>query len=239
MTFPELTLAILTELLRKSGVREWDEPEARQALTLAAMEMAANILQNEPGFSMALPDNLLTQNGTAIVFADTTDHSPGASASNNLGARTNQIDLTSVANNAARQSDKVDLGATRAEVWAVSAAFEIAATPTAGNVIELWWAPSASSTAGMDNGGGVTGADAAYSGYSSNIDASLKQLQFIGDFVCTAQATGTIQVGRVGSFRPQQRYGTLVVYNKSGAALHSDAVEMSVRLSPVAGVVTD
>lgn len=232
----EIALFLAVELLRKSGVRDYADEPTRLEIAAAANQLA-DLLYSGDG--MALPDNILVQNGTAIVFADTTDHAPGATAANNLGARTAQIDLTGVADGAARQSDKVDLGATRAEVYAVDAAFEIAATPTAGDVIELWWAPSNSSTAGQDNPGAVTGADAAYAGYSSNMAAAIKQLQFIGDFVCTAQATGTIQVGRVGKFRPAGRYGTLVVRNESGAALHSDAVEMSVRLVPIAGVVTD
>ena len=96
-----------------------------------------------------------------------------------------------------------------------------------------------SATAGTANPGAVSGADAAYTGYSSNLDASIKQLQYIGDFVCTAQPTATIQIARVGAFRPKHRYGSLVVYNKSGAAFHSDAVEISVLLSPVRRVVID
>lgn len=186
---------------------------------------------------MALPDEILVQSGTAIVFADVTDHAPATA--NNLGTRTHQLDLTSVANNAARQSAKVDLGAAWAEEHAVIAALEIAATPTAGNVVEFWWAPSPNATASTANPGGVSGADAAYAGYSSNLDASVKQLQFIGEFVCTAQATGTVQIARVGSFRPKHRYGSLIVYNKSGAALHSDAVEMSVLVSPLETAVVD
>lgn len=186
---------------------------------------------------MALPDSFVDTVGTAIIFADTTDHAPATA--NNLGTRTAQIDLTSVANNAYRQSDKVDLGASRARIYKVEAALEIAATPTAGNVCEFWWSPSMSGTAGTANYGGVGGADAAYTGYSSNADAAIKQCQFIGDFVCTAQATGTVQVGLVGFFRPLDRYGTLIVKNASGAALHSDAVEMSVRLTPIAEQVAD
>jgi hypothetical protein len=237
MTLTELTRDILLSLIAKSGVREWDDSATREAMTLAAVEMAANIWTNTEGGYMALPDNILVQTGTAIVFADTTDHSPAAN--NNLGTRTDQIDLTSVADGAARQSAKVDLGATRAELYEVVAAIEIAATPTAGEVIEFWWAPSPNSSAAVANPGGVSGSDSAYAGYSSNMSAAIKQLQFIGDFVCTAQATGTVQIARVGAFRPKHRYGTLVVRNESGAALHSDAVEMSVLVSPLAGVVTD
>ncbi len=230
----EIALFVTIELLRKSAVRGYEEPEQIESIASAANALA-DLLYSE--VEMALPDNILVQSGTAIVFADTTDHAPAAN--NNLGTRTHQIDLTSVADGAARQSDKVDLGATRADVYEVVAALEIAATPTAGDVVEFWWAPSPNSSAAVANPGAVAGADAAYTGYSSNMSAAIKQLQFIGDFVCTAQATGTVQIARVGSFRPKHRYGTLVVRNESGAALHSDAVEMSVLVSPFAGVVTD
>ena len=237
MDLTTLARDILLAMIAKSGVREWDDPAIRESMTLAALEIASNLYA---GTTMALPDSFVIENGTAIVFADTTDYSPATATS--VGTRTNQIDLTSVANAAARQSEKVDLGggnAYWAEEWEVTAAFEIAATPTAGNVISLYWAPSISSTAANSNPGNTTGSDAAYSGYSSNISDSVKQLQFIGDFVCTAQATATVQMGRVGSFRPKERYGSLVVFNNSGAALHSDAVEMGVRLEPVQGKVID
>lgn len=186
---------------------------------------------------MALPDYFYDTVGTAIIFADSTDHAPATA--NNLGTRTNQLLLESISNNAYRQSDKVDLGANRARLYKVEAALEFAATPTAGNVCEFWWSPSMSGTAGTANYGGVSGADGAYTGYSSNADASIKQCQFIGDFVCTAQATGTIQVGLVGFFRPLDRYGTLIFKNASGATMHSDSVEMSVRLTPVKEAVDD
>lgn len=175
-----------------------------------------------------------------ICFADHATDFTAPTAANDLRVTTDgsfetdcQIVLESVSNNAARQSAKVDLGDNRAVRYAVRAAFEIAATPTAGNVIELWWAPSSSSSAANRNPGGVSGSDSAYSGYSSNLDASIKQLVYIGDFVCTAQATGTVQVAEVGFVAPRERYGTLVVYNKSGAALHSDSAEINVVFDPI------
>lgn len=223
-------------MLAKSGVKEYLDPEALIAVAQAALDLDFYLLTEEES-EMALPDNLLVQNGTAIVFADVTDYAPATA--NNLGTRTAQFNMESVANGAARQSDKVDLGATRAEEYELFAALEIAATPTAGAVISFYWAPSFSATAGTANPGGVSGADSAYAGYSSNMAASALQLQFIGDFVCTAQATGTVQQARVGAFRPKHRYGTLVVRNDSGAAMHNDAVEMSVLMSPLQGAVTD
>jgi hypothetical protein len=109
----------------------------------------------------------------------------------------------------------------------------MAATPTAGDVIELYWAPSPSATAGTANPANVTGADSAYAGYSSNLAASVKQLERIGTFVCTAQTTATVQVAECGYFVPGERYGSLVVKNESGAAFHSDDVECHVVFDPI------
>lgn len=144
-----------------------------------------------------------------------------------------QLTLASLADTSARQSAKVDLGANRAREYHVRAAFELAATPVAGDVVELYWAPSQHATAGTGNAANVTGADAAYAGYNSNLAASVLQLQFIGVFVCTAQATGTIQVAEVGVFSPPERYGSLVVKNEAGAAFHSDDVECHVVFDPI------
>lgn len=187
---------------------------------------------------MALPDSLKLTVGTPIILADTTDHAPATA--NNLGTRTDQIDLTSVANGAARQSAKIDFGANRSPLWNLAAAVELAATPTAGNTIEFWLAPSNSGTAATANPGGVSGSDAAYTGYSSNLDASIKQLMFLGAMTVTAQATGTVQIDMaIAQFSPPERYGTLVVYNKSGAAFHSDMVETSIAVTPIEHQVQD
>jgi len=176
------------------------------------------------------------QDGTPkqICFADhATDFNP-TGTSLEFGTPTDcQIILAALADGAARQSAKVDLGAERAEVYKVRAAFEMAATPVAGDMIELYWSPSSSSTAANGNAGGVSGTDAAYAGYSANLAASVKQLDMIGVFVCTAQITGTVQVAEVGVFSPAERYGSLVVKNESAAAFHSDDVECHVVFDPV------
>jgi hypothetical protein len=57
--------------------------------------------------------------------------------------------------------------------------------------------------------------------------------------VCTDDPTGTVQSAYIGAFSPGDRYGSLVVKNESGAALHSDAVEMSVALIPISHKVID
>lgn len=187
------------------------------------------------------------QDGTPkqICFADhATDFSP--TAANDLRISTDgsnetdvQLDLTGVTDfgttpaTGIRASAKVDLGANRAALYSIRAAFEIGATPTAGEVIELWWAPSHSATAGTGNPANVSGSDAAYTGYSSNGGDSIKQCERIGTFVCTAQATPTVQVAECGIFSPTERYGCLLVKNESGAAFHSDAVEIHVVFDPI------
>lgn len=149
-----------------------------------------------------------------------------------------QITLASLANSngtstGGRQSVKFDFGENRAEWYSVRMTTEIASTPTAGSIVEIFLAPSQSATAGVGNPGNVSGTDAAYSGYSSNLDASLAQLMRIGTGVVTSQATGTIQVMECGRFSPPERYGSLVVRNGSGAAFHSDDAEMHITLDPV------
>lgn len=187
-----------------------------------------------------MPNKVLVQgfDGTPpqITFRDSTDFSPTTANDLRHASATDtevQIDLTSLADAAARQSDKVDLGENRAPAYKVRCAFELAATPTAGEVIELYWAPSQHATAANGNPGGVSGSDSAYSGYSSNLADSVKQLDLIGVFVCTAQATSTVQVGEVGVFQPTERHGSLVVKNESGAAFHSDAVEHHIVFDPI------
>ena len=178
---------------------------------------------------MTLSNYLKNTNGTSIVLADVTDYAP--SAANAIGTRTVQIDLTSVGNNTARQSDKFSFGATRAPLWGISAVLEWPSAPTAGNVVNFWLALSHSSTAGYGNPGGVSGADSAYAGYSSNLSASLPQLMHIGTFRCTAQ---TLQIQRgFGEFTPLLQYGTLIVENQSAVGFHTDAVEMAIALEPL------
>ena len=172
---------------------------------------------------MALPDVFRLQTGTRKTYK-----SSGGDAAITLASLANSTSEST----GGRQGVKLDLGASRAESYVCRASFEIAATPTAGNTIELWWSPSSSATAGTDNAGNATGTDAAYSGYSSNITASLKQCQLIGVFVVTAQATTTVQNGFVGRFSPPERYGSLIVWNKSGAAFHSSDANIKIELIP-------
>ena len=170
-----------------------------------------------------------------IVFRDSTDFAPTAANDLRKGTPTLvQLDLTGVLDTAYRQSAKADLGATRAPAYAVRAALEFAATPVAGEPIYVYWAPSSSATAGTGNPGGASGADAAYTGYSSNGDSSANQLDLVAIGSVTVQVTTAVQIIELkGYLIPKERYGSLVFKNDSGASIHSDAVECHIVFDPI------
>lgn len=174
-----------------------------------------------------MANQILVENGTPVVFADSTDYS----STNSGYTRTAQLDLTSIANGAARQSDKVDLGATRAARYAVRVGIEMDVAPTAGTTVEFYWSASASGTAGTGNSGGASGADGAYK--AGEEDEWKKQLMLLGVLVLTADAAPTVQIQTVGLFAPPERYGQVVVVNEGGQAFEGDAVEMFVALVPL------
>lgn len=183
-----------------------------------------------------MANEVLLKTGTQISFADHAgDFGPAAANDLEQGTPTDvQLALASVANDAARQSAKFDFGATRADRYSCMAALEFAASGlTAGEIVAFYLAPSPDGTAANGNPGGASGSDAAYAGYSSNLDDSLQQLDWIGSFIVTGQATTTIQIATVGVFSPPERYGSLIVVNRSGAALHTDDVEMHVVFNPI------
>lgn len=177
------------------------------------------------------------QDGTPeqICFADhATDFSPASAEDMRDGNELDvQLDTTSLADAAARMSAKFNFGTNRAPLYGIRAAVEMAATPTTGELIELYMGYSQSATAATANPAGLTGSDAAYSGYSSNLAASVLQLHLIGTVKVTVQTTGTIQQAYVGIFAPRAQYGILVVKNESAAAFHSDAVETHIVFDPI------
>jgi hypothetical protein len=176
---------------------------------------------------MALPDYFKTSAGTPLTIKN----SGGTAA----------ITLASLANGngtsaGGRQAVTLDLGATWAQRWRIDTDFELAATPVAGNAINLYASFSDSTGAGRGN---TTGTDAAYAGYSSNLDASARQLELIGAHICTAQATSTVQKALAGVFFPKGRYMNLVVDNRSGVAFHSTDTNQVITLTPLEESIED
>lgn len=166
-----------------------------------------------------------------VMLADTTDFDDIPIA------QTDQIDLTSLANGGARQSDKFDFGETSTGEWAdlydVHCEFEVDVAPASGEVVSVYIAPSDEPGAALGNPGGIVGADGAYTGTAGDSLAdSLKTLEFIGDVICTSDADPVMQIKTLG-YSPIHRYGTLVVFNQSGQAFVADATHHYVRFTPV------
>ncbi len=174
-----------------------------------------------------MANEVLIKNGTQIVWADTTDF--GGSPV----ARTDQIDLTSLADGAAREGEKVDLGATRAARYSVTLRIELDVAATSGEPVDLYFGQSPHGTAATANPGGLSGSDAAYTGTAGDsIADSIKQLTWVGTLPCTADADTVIQQA-TWVFCPSERYLIPVVFNNAGQAFEGDAVEMSIILTPL------
>ena len=226
--YQELITSLLTELIRKSGVREWEDQLTREKITAAAIAMADQVFGiNEPEIPVALPDFLKCTTGTALTIKNS-----GGSAAITLASLANGNGTST----GARQAATLDLGEYWAQWWRLETDFELAATPTAGNAIYLFGSFSNSTGAGRGN---TSGSDAAYTGYSNNVDAALNQLRLLGIHVCTSQATATVQKAIAGVFFPLGRYLNLVVNNKSGAAFHSSDTNQVITLTPLEQAIVD
>ena len=164
--------------------------------------------------------------GTPVVWADTTDYGGDG------GARTHQLSLAALADGAARQGAKADLGNPRPNKYAVTMRLEYDVAPADDTAAYLYWAPSLSGTAATANPAGTTGSDAAYTGTAgSTLAESLQQLIIIGVLPLTNDADTIIQQ-KTFWFAPPTRYGMPVVYNAGGQALEGDDVEMSITFTP-------
>jgi len=178
--------------------------------------------------------DLTVDQGTPICWADTTDYN----SANSGITRTHQLDLTSLADNDARQGAKADLTATRAPSYSVKVCIEFDVAPTAGVPVKFGWASSYDSTAGTGNDGGAasTGADADWDpggAAEADRDEYFLHLTPLGVLPAAADAATTYQVATINNcFVPPARYGFPIVYNKAGVALEGDAVEMYVALIP-------
>lgn len=183
-------------------------------------------------------NEVLVKTGTEIVFGAVATWNPADNGTNMSSgdAITDEMGMTTIADGAAVHSIKIDLGATRAARYTVDAAFDFTGeTPTAGKTVDLYWAPSPSSTQANGNVAGNSGADAAaVDGPTTTgitVAEFVKQCQFIGSFPVTDD--GTVQAGHVGMFSPAHRHGQMVCFNNSGDAFEADEVEVHIVMTPI------
>lgn len=178
-----------------------------------------------------MSNEILTKVGSgSVVWAD---HAGDFGDSPLAGSIQGQLTLVSLADGAARQGVKVDLGATRASKYSVTLRVEYDVAPVSGTICSLYYAPSPHATAATANPGGASGSDAAYTGTAGDSLAdSLKQLDLIGVLICTADAATVVQQ-QTFVYSPSERYGMPVVFNEGGQAFEGDDIEMSVTLNPI------
>jgi hypothetical protein len=220
---------IYLAMLAKSGVREWENAAVNESLWVAAIDAADGLLgiTEHEDIDMALPDFFKVSAGTSLTLK-----SSGGSAAITLASLANGNGTSA----GGRQSATLDLGAKWAQRWRINTEFEMAATPTAGNAVNLFASYKDASGAGDGN---TSGSDAAYTGYSNNIDAATKQLEFLGAHSVTAQATSTVQKACPGVFFPKGRYLNLVVDNRAGSAFHSSDTNCVITLTPLEESIED
>jgi len=132
------------------------------------------------------------------------------------------LTLTSLADGNGRAGDEHDFGATFAQRVRVSLEVDFNVAPTAGEVVEVYWA---SSHDGTDYDGECTGSDAAY-----NLEDDAKRLHFVG--VLVASNDTDPQRASWVFFLPA-RYGLPVVMNQSGQALTSTGTDQVLTVTPL------
>ena len=182
-----------------------------------------------------MPNEVLQKVGTQISFADhATDFVGGATKTSIEVTPTDvQIDLTSLAAGAGRESAKFDFGAKRAAHYSILATLEFATAPVTGEVVNLYLAPTSNSTAADGNIQSIDGVDAAAPSGHSTLKELTDACLWIGSLICSADATITVQNMSGGIFVPPERYGILIVVNDTSDAIHSDAVECNIVFNPI------
>ena len=183
-----------------------------------------------------MANEVLQKVGTQLSFADhATDFVGGAAKTSveQAGATDVQIDLTSLGVNAGRESAKFDFGATRSAHYAIMASLEFATAPVTGELVNLYLAPSNDATAANGNVQSIDGVDAAAPSGHSTLKELTDACLFIGSFVCSADATTTVQTAFCGVFAPPSRHGILIVVNNTSDLIHTDVVECNIVFDPI------
>ncbi len=141
--------------------------------------------------------------------------------------------MASIAVDAARQGVKGDLGATRAARFAMTVRINMDIAITTSNIVEFYWSSSPSATAGTQNDGAASGADAVYTGSAGgSVDETKMQLIWVDNLVLTPDADAVVQQ-KTFVFSPPHRYGMPILVNKSDQALEGDDDSHEIELTPI------
>lgn len=142
------------------------------------------------------------------------------------------ITLTSLASSttAGREGAKGDFyhatyGLPEVIVWTLET--KTASAPTTGNLVELYTGESPTATAGTDNPGGLTGADAAV----TNADQRKFQCSPVGCLYLSNNIGTGVQRQHFVQ-QPLHRYQVPLVFNNSGVALSGTAGDHVITATP-------
>ncbi len=163
-----------------------------------------------------MPNEILVKAGTSITWT---------SSGGDYG-----LTCTSLADDAAREGAKGDLGSTRARRYHVYFEIKPTSAPTAGELIDLYWSSSSSATAATSNTGDADGTDSAFQASIADVDVRVRNLTFIGALSVTDDATAQ---STEFVFEPGQRYGMPIVINRSGVAFSATGTDHKVVLTPI------
>jgi hypothetical protein len=175
-----------------------------------------------------------------IVFGVDASLNPVDDATNftdDIGTDTADVVLTlaGVAAAAARQSNKVDLGALRAAEYLLIGVVDFSGeTITTPGTVEYYWAPSTDEADANSNVAGNSGVDADAPGGAVG---GITQAEFLAQCVLLGSLTlhdgASVQCGPVGILRSTTRHGQLIVVNKCSEPFEDDDVEMHQVLQPI------
>ena len=140
------------------------------------------------------------------------------------------LTFTSVVNTAGRAGDKsatlVDVTKGLPALLEIVVTTKVQSAPTKGLTVDCYVGFSSSATAGTDNPGGLSGADAAL----SNVDV-LPQLVFVGSVVMSNSLSTGAQTARF-LVAPQDAYVIPVLVNNSGQTASATGTDTKVTITP-------
>lgn len=143
-----------------------------------------------------------------------------------------ELNAASVADDAAVEGAKFDLGANRAPRYSIMSTMGWGSAPTTGERVDYYVGWSPTSSAALGNPGGLIGSSSGYiGGPNLTLDEGLAQLDFVGSMVVGAYAGN--QTSTIGTMVPKERYGTLVIVNRSGQALTGSLADAHTVMTPI------
>lgn len=155
-----------------------------------------------------MPNEILQKPGTQINWGS-------------AGGETEAMTLANLANGAVREGEEHDFGATHAMRWRLFYKVDFAVAPTAGEVVEIYFAWSHDGTSYDGDHGGADAAGAV---------ADLPNMKLVHVHVCK---NNTDNQWSGGIMFVETRWGAPAVYNNSGQALTNAAADQELILEPL------